>query len=56
MTDLQNMIVMLSGADTEFRKENYIGDWKLTLLDKGNNYMYFLFNEDGSFKYCREII
>ena len=55
MTDLQQMIVMLSKSDTEFRKEQFAGDWKLTLSNREEDYIYFLFEKDGSFKYTRKL-
>jgi hypothetical protein len=48
MTDLQNIIIMLTKSDEEFEKKKTGKDWKVTVTGRD---IEFYFNEDGSFRF-----
>jgi len=52
MTDLQNMILMLSKSDVEFTKYRSGNDWKI----QKNKEVYILFDKDGNFKSMGKVL
>ena len=53
MTDLQNMISMISKSDEEFTKYKSGDDWKVCL---NNREVYILFDKDGNFKFMAKVL
>jgi len=53
MTDLQNMIVMLSKSDEEFTKYKSGNDWKIQLNQRE---VCIVFDKDGNFKYMSKVL
>jgi hypothetical protein len=53
MNDLQNMIMMLSKSDEEFRKYRSGDDWKIQLSKVE---VFIVFDKDGNFLYMGHML
>jgi hypothetical protein len=52
MSDLQNMLTMLSNSTDEFSKEKSGADWKISVT---NRLVVIYFDEDGKYKFMSSI-